>query len=51
MCFNETYSKVRTGKHSADNIPIQNDLKQGDDLSPLLFIFELHWNMPLGRSK
>jgi hypothetical protein len=29
--LNETYSKVRIGKN-----PIQNGLKQGDALSPLL---------------
>jgi hypothetical protein len=37
MCLNETYSKVRTGKHAFDSFPIQNSLKQGDALSPLLF--------------
>jgi hypothetical protein len=30
MCLNETYSKVRIGKHLSDNFPIQNGLKQGD---------------------
>jgi hypothetical protein len=28
MCLNETYSKVRTGKHLSENVPIQNGLKQ-----------------------
>jgi hypothetical protein len=37
MCLNEMYSKVHIGKHLSDSIPIQNGLKQGDDLSPLLF--------------
>jgi hypothetical protein len=37
MCLNETYSKVRIGKHLSDNFPIQNGLKQGDALLPLLF--------------
>jgi hypothetical protein len=36
MCLNETYSKVRIGKHRFDNFPIQNGPKQGDALSPLL---------------
>jgi hypothetical protein len=40
-CLNETYSKVRIGKHLSYNIPIQNGLKQGDALSPLLFNFAL----------
>jgi hypothetical protein len=39
MCLNETYSKVRIGKHLSDSFPIQNGLKQGDDLSTLLFNF------------
>jgi hypothetical protein len=37
----ETYSKVRIGKDLSDNFPIQNGLKQGDALSPLLFNFAL----------
>jgi hypothetical protein len=41
MCLNETYSKVRIGKHLSDSFPIQNGLKQGDALSPLLFNFSL----------
>jgi hypothetical protein len=41
MCLNETCSKVCIGKRLSDNFPIQNGLKQGDALSPLLF------NMPL----
>jgi hypothetical protein len=36
MCLNETYSKVRIGKHLSDSFPIQNILKQGDALSPAL---------------
>jgi hypothetical protein len=43
MCLNETYSKVRTGKHLSDSFPIQNGLKQGDALSPLLFNFALEY--------
>jgi hypothetical protein len=43
MCLNETYSKVRIGKHLSDNFPIQNGLKQGDALSPLLFNFALEY--------
>jgi hypothetical protein len=30
MCVNETYNKVRIGKHLSDAFPIQNGLKQGD---------------------
>jgi hypothetical protein len=36
MCLNETYSKVHTGKHLSDALPIQNNLKQRDALPPLL---------------
>jgi hypothetical protein len=43
MCLNETYSKVRIGKHLSDSFPIQNGLKQGDALSPLLFNFVLEY--------
>jgi hypothetical protein len=41
MCLNETYSRVRIGKLLSDEFPIQNGLKQGDALSPLLFNFSL----------
>ena len=41
MCLNETYSRVRVGKHLSDVFPIMNCLKQGDALSPLLFNFAL----------
>jgi hypothetical protein len=41
MCLSETYSKVRVGKLLSDKFPIQNGLKQGDALSPLLFNFTL----------
>jgi hypothetical protein len=43
MCLNETYSKVHIGKHLSDSFPIQNGLKQGDALSPLLFNFALEY--------
>jgi hypothetical protein len=39
MCLNETYSKVCIGKHMFGSFPIQNGLKQGDALLPLLFNF------------
>jgi hypothetical protein len=41
MCLNETYSKVCIGKHLSDSFPIQNGLKQGNALAPLLFNFAL----------
>jgi hypothetical protein len=41
MCLNGTYSKVCIDKHLSDKFPAQNDLKQGDALSPLLFNFVL----------
>jgi hypothetical protein len=43
MYLNETYSKVRTGKILSDKFPIQNGLKQGEALSPLLFSFALEY--------
>jgi len=30
MCLNETYSKVRVGKHLSEMFPIKNVLKEGD---------------------
>jgi hypothetical protein len=43
MCLNETCSKVRIGKLLSDKFPIQNEVKQGDALSPLLFNFALEY--------
>jgi hypothetical protein len=43
MCLNETYSKVRIGKFLSDKFPIQNGLKQGGAVSPLLFSFALEY--------
>jgi len=43
MCVNETYRRVRVGKHLSDMFPIRNVLKQGDALSPFHFIFALEY--------
>jgi hypothetical protein len=43
MCLKETYSKVRIGKLLCYTFHIQNVLKQGDALSPLLFNFALEY--------
>jgi hypothetical protein len=43
MCLNETYSRIRVGKHLFDTFPIKNGLKQGDHLSLLLFNFALEY--------
>jgi hypothetical protein len=43
ICLNETYSKVRVGKLLSDKFPIQNGLKQGDAVLPLLFNFALEY--------
>jgi hypothetical protein len=40
VCLNETYT---TGKHLSESFPVQNGLKQGDALSPLLFDFALEY--------
>jgi hypothetical protein len=33
----ETGSEVHRGKHFSDTFPVENSLKEGDALSPLLF--------------
>ena len=46
ICLNEMYSRARVGKNLPDMFPIDNGLKQGDALSPLLFNVTL--DTPLG---
>jgi hypothetical protein len=41
MCLNETYSKVRLGKHLSDNFPIENAIKKENAVLLLLFNFAL----------
>jgi hypothetical protein len=43
MCLNETFSKVHIGNICFVHFPIQNDVKQGDPLSPLLFNFAVEY--------
>jgi sorting nexin-29 len=45
LSLNEMYSKVCIGKHLSDSFPIQNGLKQGDALSPLLFNFAVEYTI------
>jgi hypothetical protein len=47
ICLNEICSKIRVGKLLSDEFPIQNGLKQGDALSPLLFSFALEYAIHL----
>jgi hypothetical protein len=42
-CLNKTNSRVCIGKNLFDAIPIQNGLKQGEALLPLLFNFALEY--------
>jgi hypothetical protein len=43
MCLKEAYSYVCIGNLLSDSFPVQNGLKQGDALSPLLFNFSLEY--------
>jgi hypothetical protein len=49
MCLNETYSKLCVGKYLSDVFPIQNSLKQGDALWPLLFNIALEYVIRKGQ--
>jgi hypothetical protein len=51
MCSNETYITVHIGKYQSDKFPIQNGLKRGDDLSPLLFKFALEQTITGGSKR
>jgi hypothetical protein len=43
MCLTERDSRVRVGKYLCEMYPIRNGLKDGYDLSPLLFNFALQY--------
>jgi hypothetical protein len=43
MCLNETYNKVRIGKHLSDDSSSKYGLRQGGALSPLLFNFAVEY--------
>jgi hypothetical protein len=43
MCLSETNSTVRVGKYQSEKFPVQNVLKQGNAISPLLFNFALEY--------
>jgi len=43
MCLTETYSRVWIGENLSDMFPIRYCSKEGEALSPLLFIFGLEY--------
>jgi hypothetical protein len=45
MCLNETYSNVHIGKLLSETFPIQNGLKQGNVLWPLLINSGLEYSI------
>ena len=42
-CLDETQSKARIENYLSSSFPIENGLKQGDALSPILFNFALEY--------
>jgi hypothetical protein len=51
ICVNERYCKFHIDKHLSDNFPIQNGLKQGDGISPLLVHYFLRISSEFARHK
>jgi hypothetical protein len=51
MCLNETYNKSSIGKNLSDKFTVQDGLKKGDALSPLLFNFALEYAIRRIREK
>jgi hypothetical protein len=45
MCLSETNITVHIGRNVSEKSPIQNGLKQGDALSPLLFNCALEYTI------
>jgi hypothetical protein len=43
ICLNETYSEIHIGNNLSDAFPNENDMKQGDALSPLFLNFALEY--------
>jgi len=43
MCLNEMYNRVQGRKQLSDMFPVENGLKQGDALAPLLLNFVLEY--------
>jgi len=43
MSLMETYNRVRVGKNVPNRFPIRSGLKEGDDLSPIIFNFALEY--------
>jgi hypothetical protein len=49
--LNETYSTAQVCKHLSDMFPVNNHLKQGDALTPLLFNIVLKYTIRKVQAK
>jgi hypothetical protein len=43
MCLNKTCNEVPVVEYLSDSFPVQNGIKRGNALSPLLFNFALEY--------